>query len=104
MAVAGGGAFTGGVNRLPPVGLMLFSVGVTGGATDVVVVVVVVVVVLDGLGLLLVPQPAVNPPIAIRAAPPAIAPRRRGERPDIMLNPLCAAIGRFSMSWPSAKR
>jgi hypothetical protein len=37
-------AVTGGVNRFPPVGLMLFSVG----DTEVVVVVVVVVVVLDG--------------------------------------------------------
>ena len=42
-----GGAFTGGVNRLPPVGLIDFSVGSTGGggagvAGDVVVVVVVV--------------------------------------------------------------
>jgi hypothetical protein len=48
MAVGAGGAFTGGVKRLPPVGLMLFSVGetVADGA-----VVVVVVVVLDGPAL-----------------------------------------------------
>ena len=43
-----GGALTPGVNRLPPVGLMLFSVGAGAGAAvldgdDVVVVVVVVV-------------------------------------------------------------
>jgi hypothetical protein len=31
MAVGAGGAFTGGVNRLPPVGLIDFSVGATGG-------------------------------------------------------------------------
>ena len=42
------GAWTGGVNRLPPVGLMLFSVGDGGGVLDGVVVVVVVVVVVDG--------------------------------------------------------
>jgi hypothetical protein len=42
-----GVAVTGGVKRLPPVGLMLFSVGDGAGAD--VVVVVVVVVVLDGL-------------------------------------------------------
>ncbi|MCV7136774.1 hypothetical protein H7J06_27795 [Mycobacterium hodleri] len=42
--VGAGGALTGGLNELPPVGLMLFSVGVADGA------VVVVSVVLDGLG------------------------------------------------------
>jgi hypothetical protein len=40
-------AVTGGVKRLPPDGLMLFSVGDGAGAE--VVVVVVVVVVLEGL-------------------------------------------------------
>ena len=45
MAVAGGGAFTGGVNRLPPMGLIDFSVGAGAGAgADVVWLVVVVVV------------------------------------------------------------
>jgi hypothetical protein len=50
MAVGAGGAFTGGVNRLPPVGLIDFSVGATGGAEGegVVVVVVVVVVLVSG--------------------------------------------------------
>ena len=49
-----GGAFTPGVNRLPPLGLMLFSVGAGGsgavvdGGAVVVVVVVVIVVVDDG--------------------------------------------------------
>jgi hypothetical protein len=42
-----GGAFTGGEKLLPPVGLMLFSVGVGDGATDDVVVVVEV---LEGAG------------------------------------------------------
>jgi hypothetical protein len=46
MAVGAGGALTEGVNRLPPVGLIDFSVGATGGADVVVDVVVVVVVVL----------------------------------------------------------
>ncbi len=41
-AVIGGGALTGGVNRLPPVGLIDFSVGDSGAVDDGVVVVVVV--------------------------------------------------------------
>ncbi len=48
MAVGAGGAFTGGVNRLPPVGLIDFSVGEGGGGAGGVVVVVVVVVVVSG--------------------------------------------------------
>jgi hypothetical protein len=45
MAVGAGGALTGGVNRLPPVGLIDFSVGAGAGAgADVVSLVVVVVV------------------------------------------------------------
>jgi hypothetical protein len=52
MAVGAGGAFTGGVNRFPPVGLIDFSVGAGGGGAGVsaggVVVVVVVVVVVSG--------------------------------------------------------
>jgi len=45
MAVGAGGALTGGVNRLPPVGLIDFSVGAGAGAgADVVALVVVVVV------------------------------------------------------------
>ena len=67
-----GGAFTGGVKRLPPVGLMLFSVG------DGVVVVVVVVVV-EGAG---VPPPphAVNAPAKMAAAMPTVAATRRVSR------------------------
>ena len=48
MAVGAGGALTGGVNKLPPVGLMDFSVGAGGGAVVVVLVVVVVGVVVSG--------------------------------------------------------
>jgi hypothetical protein len=53
IAVGAGGALTGGVNRLPPEGLIDFSVGATVGADDdgaVVVAVVVVVVVVDVSG------------------------------------------------------
>jgi hypothetical protein len=85
--VGAGGASTDGVNWLPPVGLMVFSVGDTGGATVVVVavVVVVVVVVLDGVWLPPPPQAAVNPPIAMMAAAPATAGRRRAKRLDLMM-------------------
>jgi hypothetical protein len=68
-----------GVNWLPPVGLMTFSVG------DTVVVVVVVVVVLDGLTGALPPQAAVRLTIAMIAAPPATAGKRRARRRDLML-------------------
>lgn len=79
-----GGARTVGVNRLPPWGSKFFSLGAgvaadDVGATDVVVVVVVVV---DGASFSVPPQPAVNAPIAIIAAPPATTPRRRPKRRD----------------------
>lgn len=82
-----GGARTGGVNWLPPVGLMVFSVGDTGGATvvDVVVVVVVVVVVLEGFPPPPPPQAAVNAPMEMIATAPATAGRRRAKRPDLMM-------------------
>ena len=73
MAVGAGGAFTCGVKRLPPVGLMLFSVGDTDGS---VVLVVVVVVVLDGLGVVL-PLHAVSAPMEMKAAMPRPAATRR---------------------------
>ena len=77
-----GVAVTGGVNRLPPVGLMLFSVGDgVAGASEVVVVVVVVVVVLDGLSLPPPPHAAVSPIIVMIAAPPANTPIR--DRNDV---------------------
>jgi hypothetical protein len=69
MAVGAGGALTGGVNRLPPVGLIDFSVGVTEGADDDGAVVVVVDV--SGAFSELPPHAAVSPTIATMAAPPA---------------------------------
>lgn len=72
--VGAGGAFTPGLKELPPVGLRLFSVGVTEGA-------VVVVVVLDGLGDSLPPQ-AVSAPIETNAATPIPAATRRVSRLD----------------------
>jgi hypothetical protein len=73
MAVGAGGAFTGGVNRLPPVGLMLFSVGETDGA-----VVDVLGVVLDGPDS--PPPQAVNAPAKMAAAMPTVAATRRVSR------------------------
>jgi hypothetical protein len=87
MAVGAGGAFTGGVNRLPPVGLIDFSVGATGGGAGVAggVVVVVVVVVVDVSGAFgsSLAQEAVKPTIVTTAAPPASAAIRRPIRPMI---------------------
>jgi hypothetical protein len=82
------------VNRLPPVGLRLFSLGETDVAGDgvVVVAVVVVVVVLDGLWL---PPPphAVKTPIETAAAMPRLAATRRvGQRFFIMLSHLCREV------------
>lgn len=91
MAVAGGGAFTVGVNRLPPVGLIDFSVGSTegGGAGVAGVVVVVVVVVVVGVvvsgAFSLVPHDAVNEIIPTTAAPPAMTASRRVNCPDLMM-------------------
>jgi hypothetical protein len=81
MAVGAGGAFTGGVKRLPPVGLMLFSVGetVADGA-----VVVVVVVVLDGPPDSPPPQ-AVNTAAEMAAAMPTVAATRRVSRRFFMM-------------------
>jgi hypothetical protein len=64
---------TGGVNLLPPVGLIDFSVGDTD---------VVVGVVLEGLGFSPPPQPAVSAPMAMIALPPATSATRRAKRPD----------------------
>jgi len=83
MAVCGPGAFTEGVNRLPPVGLIDFSVGSTGGggagvsAGDVVVVVVVVVGVVVSGASSSEPHAAVKEIIPITAAPPAMTVSRR---------------------------
>lgn len=92
-AVFGVGASTDGENWLPPVGFRFFSVGEGAGA-DVVVVVVVVV----SLGFSLLLQPTANAPMAMIAAPPAIAGRRRVIRPDfIFLSYLSATCPRKSV-------
>lgn len=79
-----GAGWTGvGVNRLGPLGLMLFCVEDTGGG----VVVVVVVVVVEGFSSPLPPHAAVSPPIAIRAPVPATAARQRTLR-DLIVFPI----------------
>jgi hypothetical protein len=74
--VGAGGAFTGGVNLLPPVGSIDFSVGDTD---------VVVGVVLDGLGFSPPLHPAVSAPMATIALPPATSANRRAMRPDLII-------------------
>jgi hypothetical protein len=67
-----------GVNRLPPVGLIDFSVGVTDD--------VELGVVVDVSGALLPPpHAAVRPTIATIAVPPANAAKRRARRLDLMM-------------------
>jgi hypothetical protein len=73
--IGGGVAVIGGVNRLPPLGLIDFSVGSTDGAVVEVVVVVVMVVVLvvDGVvsgAFWPSPHAAVKETIATIATPP----------------------------------
>jgi hypothetical protein len=82
--VGAGGALMPGVNRLPPVGLMPFSVGDGGGALDDGGVVVVVVVVVEGVYSPLLPHPARSAPIAISAPPPTTATNRRVNRFELM--------------------
>jgi hypothetical protein len=95
MAVGAGGAFTGGVNRLPPVGLIDFSVGAGGGgagvSADVVVVVVVVVVDVSGAFSSSFAHEAVKPTIVTTAAPPTSAATRRAIRPMILSFPTSAS-------------
>jgi hypothetical protein len=92
-----------GVNRLPSVGLRLFSVGAAGAALDGgavldgVVVVVEGVVVVDGAWLPPLPHPAVSAPIAMRAAPPAIANMRRPIRFELIVN-LLSVLARLVAS------
>jgi hypothetical protein len=89
MAVGAGGAFTGGEKRLPPVGLMLFSVGETlGDGASVVVVVVVVVGVVEGPLDPLPPQ-AVSAPMEMKAATPRPAAARRVNRLFMEQSYLC---------------
>jgi hypothetical protein len=80
--VGAGGALTGGLKLLPPVGLRPFSVGETDAEGAVVVVVVVV---LDGPPDSLPPQ-AVSAPIEMRAATPRPAAARRVNRLFMMLS------------------
>jgi hypothetical protein len=84
MAVGAGGALTGGVKRLPPVGLIDFSVGATvgggAGVADDVVVVVVVVVVVSGAFFSSLAHEAVKPTIVTIATPPVSAAIRRAIR------------------------
>ena len=79
-----GGALMSGVNKLPPVGLMPFSVGDGGAALDDGGVVVVVVVVVEGVCSPLLPHPARNVPIAISAPPPTTATNRRVNGSELM--------------------
>src|SRR4029453_14404431 len=94
--VGGPGAWTGGVNRLPPVGLIDFSTGDGGGgagvaggggvsaAGDVVAVGGVV-----GSGAFSSFAQAESTPMAMIAPMPAVATRRRAIRPDLMIRPIC---------------
>jgi len=75
IAVGAGGALTVGVNRLPPVGLRLFSVGETDG------VVVEVSVVLDGPSSFSLVLQAVSAPPRMAAEMPTVAAIRRVVRP-----------------------
>jgi hypothetical protein len=84
VAFGAGVAVTGGVNKLPPVGLMLFSV-LDG----------VVVVVDDGPPDPPLPQ-AVNVPIEMIAAIPTTAATRRVTRGFCMPCPVCAGE---SLKW-----
>src|ERR1700738_1781085 len=94
MAVGAGVALPGGVNRLPPVGLIDFSVGATGAAGDAGGAVVVVLVVVLVVGVVVsgafppCPQ-AVSAPMAMIAPTPAVAARQRTDRPDLMMSPIC---------------
>lgn len=74
-----------GVNWLPPVGLMTFSVG------EVVVVFVAVVVVVVGLLVLLVAQPTADAPNATIATAPAVTEKRRAKRPEFIV-PTCLGV------------
>ena len=100
-AVIGGGALTGGVNRLPPVGLIDFSVGDSGAVDDGVVVVVVVVVDVSG-AFSPPPHAAVRPTIATIAVPPTAAAMRRARRCDLIC--LSPYYPRVANTWSSANR
>jgi hypothetical protein len=93
MAVGAGGAWTFGVNRFPPVGLMVFSVGAGGGAPGVGDCVVVVVVVggwvVDGAFGPLPLQLAIDAANPARTAAPATTRVRRAAFEfSIMISPI----------------
>ena len=94
-SVGAGGAITCGEKRLPPVGLIPFSVGDTVGGGVVAVVVVVVVVEVEGAGdgFSLVAHPASTEPIAARATQPARAILKRLTRFDLMIHVLSFLSG-----------
>src|SRR6476661_2532559 len=76
---------TGGVNRLPPFGLIAFSVGTAAGGAGMAggaAVTVTVFVTVSGAGASLPAQ-------AMIAPMPAVATRRRAIRPDLMMRPIC---------------
>jgi hypothetical protein len=107
MAVGAGGAFTGGVNRLPPVGLIDFSVGATGGADGAEIVVLVVVVVVVGVVVsgAFSPWPqAVSAPIVMIAPMLAVAASRRAFRLDIMMSPNCRELNYIVQKTKSSMR
>jgi hypothetical protein len=93
MAVGAAGAWTVGVNKFPPVGLMLFSVGAGGGVPGVgdcaVVVVVVGDWVVDGAFEPLPLQLAIDATNPARTTAPATTrARRTGSRFSIMTSPI----------------
>src|SRR6476659_7198649 len=82
---------TGGVNRLPPFGLIAFSVGTAAGGAGMAggaAVSVTVFVTVSGAGASLLAQ-ALSTPMARIAPMPAVATRRRAIRPDLMMRPIC---------------
>src|SRR6476661_2614124 len=82
---------TGGVNRLPPFGLIAFSVGTAAGGAGMAggaAVTVTVFVTVSGAGASL-PAQALSTPMARIAPMPAVATRRRDIRPDLMMRPIC---------------
>jgi hypothetical protein len=88
-----GVARTGGVNKLPPVGLMLFSVGAAAPDVEGVVVVVAVVVVVVSGAFCSLAQAAVIAPIAMIAETPATAASRRHKRRESMVQSyLCRSM------------
>jgi hypothetical protein len=108
MAVGAGDACAVGVNRFPPVGLMLLSVGAGEGATEVGDCVVAVVVgdrVVDGAFEPLLLQLAID---ATNAARSAAASTKRASRTafefSIMTSPIDWALITDSLQRPARER